>query len=211
MITNDRCTPSSSFPGPREALGEGWHGELRVPPVHETNTVDRVQHHLDTLIPSQLFSSEYGRILELQAHPVVPHVCAHVNGKLKEAERVGVSSLLVFYKHKESRSNVCVNTVLRDAPENSLAGNWGGRQTTNHFKCSPALCKWPYDKEESVNPLFHLSSVEPVQCLHQTAITLKPTFLISLMLPNKMILLKGTTAIREYLCHEGVLLACSNV
>lgn len=54
---------------------------MRVPPVHETHTVDRVQHHLDALLPSQLFSPEYGRILELQAYPVVPHVCAHVNGK----------------------------------------------------------------------------------------------------------------------------------
>lgn len=75
----------SSFSGSREVLSPRRHRELRVPPVHETHAVDRVQHHLDALLPSQLLPPEYGRVLELQAHPVVPHVCAHVNGKLKEA------------------------------------------------------------------------------------------------------------------------------
>lgn len=71
-----------------QVSGARRHRELRVPPVHETHTVDRVEHHLDALLPSKLFPPEYGRILELQAYPVVPHVCAHVNGKLKEAERI---------------------------------------------------------------------------------------------------------------------------
>lgn len=75
-----------------------------MPPVHETHAVDRVQHHLDTLLPSQLFTSEYGRILELQAYPVMPHVGAHIYVKLKEAEK---DSKFTIDSRKSKKNGCC--------------------------------------------------------------------------------------------------------
>lgn len=55
-----------------------------MPPVQEPDTVHRVQHHLHPLLHAWLLPVAHGRVLEHQAHAVVPHVRAHRDGELQE-------------------------------------------------------------------------------------------------------------------------------
>lgn len=55
-----------------------------MPPIQEPDTVHRVQHHLQPLLQARLLPVARGRVLEHQAHAVVPHVCAHRDGELQE-------------------------------------------------------------------------------------------------------------------------------
>lgn len=57
-----------------------------MPPVHESDAVDRVQDHLKSLISVQLLSPEHRRVLEVQSNSMVPHVCAHIYVELKEKQ-----------------------------------------------------------------------------------------------------------------------------
>lgn len=68
----------------RRALSLWGEGVLWVPPVQEPDTVHRVQHHLHPLLHARLLPVAHGRVLEHQAHAVVPHVRAHRDGELQE-------------------------------------------------------------------------------------------------------------------------------
>lgn len=55
-----------------------------MPPIQEPDTVHRIQHHLHPLLHARLLPVAHGRVLEHQAHAVVPHVRAHRDGELQE-------------------------------------------------------------------------------------------------------------------------------
>lgn len=55
-----------------------------MPPIQEPDTVHRVQYHLHPLLHTRLLPVAHRRVLEHQAHAVVPHVCAHRDGELQE-------------------------------------------------------------------------------------------------------------------------------
>lgn len=53
-----------------------------MPPVKEPNAEHWIQDDLHTLLTAQLPAAVHRAVLEHQSHPVVPHVGAHVDGKL---------------------------------------------------------------------------------------------------------------------------------
>lgn len=55
-----------------------------MPPIQEPDTVHRIQHHLHPLLHARLLPVAHGRVLEHEAHAVVPHVRAHRDGELQE-------------------------------------------------------------------------------------------------------------------------------
>lgn len=89
----------------------------------------RVQYHLHPLLHAWLLPIAKGRVLEHQAHAVVPHVCAHRDGELQErkpellqkvtvTKRALNTTLLDFiisselYKSKVFHSNTLKATAL---------------------------------------------------------------------------------------------------
>lgn len=54
-----------------------------MPPVHQADAVHGVQHHLEPAVLHPLPPAPHRGVLEQQAHAVVPHVRAHVDGELE--------------------------------------------------------------------------------------------------------------------------------
>lgn len=62
-----------------------------MPPVQEPHAVHGVQHDLHALVRTRLLAVANWGVLEHQAHAVVPHVRAHVDGELRGERQGGTS------------------------------------------------------------------------------------------------------------------------
>lgn len=51
----------------------------------------RVQHNLHSLVKARFLAIADWGVLEHQAHAMMPHVCAHIDGELQEKRSGGAS------------------------------------------------------------------------------------------------------------------------